>query len=264
MSITDLTEQHDTYKKWRERSWSNITGITLHQTACRLGVREKRWHSVSAHVGIPRNGRVFHIHPLHIRVPHAPYFNGDCVGIEIDGSFYGVEGVRQTHWADNGGPHVLKDEQIAGAREAIAWIVQQGADNGTNIKNIYAHRQASANRESDPGSAIWQAVGLWAQEELHLVNEPMHTRSTGLPIPEEWDPRSVVNYRGRRTDRGVRWYQEILGFTGDDIDGDHGSMTTKALRIWQTDQGLEVTGRVDGPTRQRMEDVAGPPPAIEG
>lgn len=247
--LLDLTGKHPVTKGDKDlRPWERITGITLHQTACRLGTRPERWYTLGAHVGIPKDGQVLLVNALQVKMWHAGGLNRDTVGVEIDGNFCGIEGRPRTAWSGGGGPHELTQEQIEGARWVLRWICQEVEAHGSRITSIYAHRQSSENRTADPGSRIWQEIGLWACQELGLVSNPMETRGSGLSVPVEWDPRSVRDYRGRLVLDRVRWYQALIGFVGIDVDGDHGPNTTKKLKAWQTARGIEATGRVDGPT----------------
>lgn len=237
------------------RDWKDITGIVLHQTACRLGCNPPRWGKLGAHIGIPSDGNILLVNPLTTEMFHGNGFNSSTVGIEVDGNFCGVEGKTSTLWKKGGGPHTLTEEQIAGVREAIRWVMAEVAANGGAITHIFAHRQSCGDRENDPGSNIWRETGLWAQKELGLVNNPMYKRWTGLPIPIEWDPRSVVDYRCRLVPERVKWYQTLIGFEGDDVDGDHGGGTTEKLKQWQHEHGLKETGEVSAPTFEALENA---------
>ena len=64
------------------------------------------------------------------------------------------------------------------------------------MKFIHAHRQSSADRQSDPGSRIWQDAGIWAQQNLALSDGGKNFKvGTELKIPEAWDPsRTGVIY----------------------------------------------------------------------
>src|SRR5262249_2110065 len=44
------------------RPWTQITGVTLHQTACVLGEKPQRWATVVAHLGVTRAGQVIWMH----------------------------------------------------------------------------------------------------------------------------------------------------------------------------------------------------------
>jgi hypothetical protein len=184
------------------RPWSSITGITLHQTACLLGENPPRWYSVPAHVGVTRRGRILYLHSLSLNVPHGNGLNARTVGVEIDGTFEGVEGDRKTWWPSPGykGPMTPTPEQLEASRDAVRWIVEEVARHGGRVRFIHAHRQSSASRESDPGSRIWQEVGVWAQRELGLSDGgpgfvvAKGGVAQGSPIPESWDPR----YKGVR------------------------------------------------------------------
>lgn len=257
--MLDRTNEHGAFSSYKDpRPWTQITGITLHQTACWLGTRPARWDTLRAHIGIPSDGQIILEHPLTRVVWHAHGYPGYglswlTAGIEIDGNFRGIEGKDSTAWSKGGGPHTPTSEQIASAKEAVRWIIEEVAKNGGKVEFIAAHRQSYKDREADPGSMIWQEVGLWAMVELGLTANPMMAWGNGFAIPVEWDPRSVRNYRNKLVPERVKWYQELIGFTGKDIDGDHGGGTTRRLKEWQKEHDLEPTGEVDGSTFSVLE-----------
>lgn len=264
--ILDLTKKHPRLKRKHKasrtpRSWSTITGIVLHQTACGLSNKPKRWYKLGAHIGITHDGQIFLVNDLQVWMYHANYLNRFTIGIEIAGNYHGVEGKNRTLWEKGGGPHRLHPDQIVAAREACEWICAEAKRQGGRIRKILAHRQGIDDRDADPGQAIWQAVGLWAQDSLGLKNEPLYTRGSGLPIPESWDCRSTVNYFGKTTQRAVRWYQGIVGAA---VDGDHGPETDRCLRAFQGRFGLTRDGVVGPITRAKLEKVGGRPPPVEG
>jgi N-acetyl-anhydromuramyl-L-alanine amidase AmpD len=194
LPVDDETETHPGLQ-WRDREyrpWSKITGITLHQTAVLFGENPQRWHAMNAHIGITRNGRALMICPLQRIVWHGNSLNDTTVGIEVDGYFEGVEGQRRTLWNPATDPkrEPLKPspQQIEACRRTIRWIRDLVRTHGGQLLYIHAHRQSSRLRQSDPGSAIWQACGVWAQRELGLSDGGPGWTSGGLPIPTAWDP----------------------------------------------------------------------------
>lgn len=177
------------------RPWSQITAIVLHQTACTLGERPQRWHSVPIHIGITKQGRMLHLNDLTYNLPHANGFNSRSVGIEIDGSYEGIEGDRKTWWAGGqSAPDALSPAAVQAARDAIVWIYDEVRHHGGKLTHILAHRQSSKDRVSDPGSAIWQQVGMWAQHSLELSDGGEGYQAGGLPIPSAWDARRLARY----------------------------------------------------------------------
>ena len=89
----------------------------------------------------------------------------------------------------------LPPAQRDAARAVVRWIVQVVAANGGKITHIHAHRQSSGERQSDPGSLIWQEVGIWAQGALQLSDGGGGFKvGTGQPIPAAWDSRYSGKY----------------------------------------------------------------------
>lgn len=174
------------------RSWKQITGVTLHQTACVLGEKPQRWRTVAAHLGVTRAGQVTWMHDFEKVVWHGNGFNASTVGIEMDGIYAGVEGDDETFWRPseepNRKPQVPTKELIEAARATVRWICQEVERHGGRVEKLFAHRQASRQRLSDPGSALWQGVALPLQSELKLSDGgPGFTLGNGRPIPERWD-----------------------------------------------------------------------------
>lgn len=179
----------------KPRPWSQITAIVLHQTACTLGERVQRWHSVPIHMGVTKQGRILHLNDFCHNLPHANGFNSRSVGIEIDGSYCGIEGDTKTWWAGGqSSPDVLSAVTYSAARAAVQWIVDEVAHYGGKVTHILAHRQSSKDRVSDPGSAIWQQVGVWAQHSLGLSDGGEGYQQGGSPIPSAWDARRLARY----------------------------------------------------------------------
>lgn len=198
--FTYLVKEDEGGKKAiRPRSWADITGITLHQTATIFGENPQKFRSISAHLGISRGGHIILINGLNFVVYHGNAFNSHDVGIEVDGHFEGVEGDLMTYWKPKSNPtrQPLRptEEQIQSTRKAIAWIIERVKFHGGEVKWIHAHRQSSKFRTSDPGSHIWKEVGLWAKKEFGLQDGGPDFTAGGYPIPKEWDPSYTTRYR---------------------------------------------------------------------
>jgi N-acetyl-anhydromuramyl-L-alanine amidase AmpD len=178
------------------RSWTQITGMTLHQTACLLGERPQRWGTVVAHLGVTRAGQVLWMHDFEKVVWHGNGFNSFTIGIEMDGTYAGIEGEDRTFWrpADEPDrkPQAPTLELVEGAKATVRWICHEVARHGGRIQRLLAHRQSSSARQCDPGSALWQQVAMPLHKELGLDDGgPGYTVGTGCPIPEKWDPSRV-------------------------------------------------------------------------
>lgn len=183
------------------RKWSKVTGVTLHQTACYLGERPERWLNVGCHIGITRTGKILWLHDFTDLVVHGHGWNAQCVGIEIDGLYAGIQGNPRTVWDDPSTPHReqgmdIRPEQMEAVKAAIRWIGQVIASHKGKLRALVAHRQSTDDRTSDPGSGIWQAVALPLMKELGLSDGgPGFVLGNGEPIPEAWDPeRTGIRY----------------------------------------------------------------------
>ncbi|MCB9753298.1 MAG: N-acetylmuramoyl-L-alanine amidase [Myxococcales bacterium] len=185
----DLTRQSSPEKRKRERVWSTITGITLHQ----LGVHrfaESAWPRVTAHLGVHEDGRVFLIHPLTAYLWSSNALNRDTIAIAVAGNFRFSEREPSSYWRGGGGPSRLSPAAEHGLRRSIRYALAQARGRGGAIRYIYAHRQARDCKSLCPGELVWRAGGVWAQEALGLSDGGFgYTRADGRPIPPEWDPR---------------------------------------------------------------------------
>lgn len=180
----------------KTRRWNQIDAVCLHQTACVLGESVPRWHSIPIHFGITRRGQILFLNDLTYNLPHANGFNTRSVGLELDGSYAGIEGDKKTWWKSGNllEPQTPTPELIESARKAIMWIEKEIARNGGKLKYVLAHRQSSMQRVSDPGSKIWKEVGVWCQDVLGLSDGGEGFTQGGKPIPEVWDTKRLARY----------------------------------------------------------------------
>jgi len=179
----------------RRRTWQDVTGICLHQTACVLGERPARWDTIGCHVGITRTGKVIWLHDFDFNVAHGGLWNTHTVGIEMDGLYEGILGNPKTLWDD---PETkerekatfITPETVSATKNVIRWICAEVARHDGAVMNLVAHRQSSSSRENDPGSGLWQAVALPMHKELGLSDGGLGFKlGSGYAIPEAWDPR---------------------------------------------------------------------------
>lgn len=182
-----------------KRDWSKVTGICLHQTACVLGENPPRWDTVGCHAGVTRNGQVILLHDFDRLIVHGNGWNTQTVGIEIDGTYEGIEGDIKTFWKDPENPKQKPQRPTAEAIEAtkqlIRFICAEVERHGGKVKALVAHRQASVNRRSDPGSAIWKQIALPMSEELGLNDGGEGFKlGNGYAIPTAWDPKRKAKY----------------------------------------------------------------------
>lgn len=190
----DLRAQAGLAHDYGLRPWSKVTGVCLHQTACVLGEQPERWTTVGAHLGITRGGKVIFLHDFDRLIVHGNGWNTECVGIELDGMYAGIEGDLCTFWQPPGQPRrppqAPTPELVEAAKATIRWIKAVVESHGGALNALVAHRQASQERQSDPGSALWQQVAVPLHEELALTDGGVGFKlGTGYPIPESWDAR---------------------------------------------------------------------------
>src|SRR5256885_12949266 len=71
----------------------------------------------------------------------------------------------------------LPEAQMKAVQTTIKWIIDSVAAQNGAIKTVHPHRQSSKDRQSDPGSLIWQTLGLWAKNTFGLKDGGKNFRS---------------------------------------------------------------------------------------
>lgn len=197
----DLSERC-TNTAWRkkDRPWSEITGVTLHQTGCPMAENLERWLDLKAHYGVTYSGQLYRVHRETDFGWHAQGLSHHEIGIEIAGLFLGVESDPKTRpgapksWATQS----ITPAQVTATKDLIRYLVALVKYHGGALTEIHAHRQGApkddpkAGRKPDPGSKVWQEVALPLMAELGLSDGgPGWTLGKGEPIPEAWDSSRV-------------------------------------------------------------------------
>jgi N-acetyl-anhydromuramyl-L-alanine amidase AmpD len=216
-------DRHVLTKGSGTRKLAEITGATLHQTACVLGENEDRWKGVACHFGITRSGKIIYNTDLIKKVWHGNGFNSKTIGIEIDGHFAGLETldaegnwnpVLSSYWrpksAPNRMPLSITDAQVEACKELIRWLKRLIDAAGGNFEFILAHRQSSASRVSDPGEKTWKLVAVPLLEELNMSDggDDYYILDSkgkaGKPIPSNWDRKrhAKVSYKPKTSTIG--------------------------------------------------------------
>ena len=190
------------------RAWKQISGVMHHRTACVLGETPTRYLPVNAHIGVTMGGRIVLAHAWDKMIwsGHGP--SPWTISIEWDGN---PEGRPGYHWKPGGGPHPITDEQVKAADVLLGLLLKAFEQNGQTLKYIVAHRQASDQREADPGWECWQKIAIPWMEKTGAIPGPREghpptdglkipvgyagdTWGTGGQIPKDWDPRSTVPF----------------------------------------------------------------------
>lgn len=195
--LVDIRGTHPSPKLYsRKRKWSEITGVTLHQTGCDMPENPAAWKRLNAHIGILRSGICVIVNKSTDMIYHAQGLSPSTIGIEIEGNFCGIAGNKKTLWKGGGGPHTLTDKMIDALYIAFDFIRQEFRYAERPWLQIHAHRQSSRSRRGDPGSEIWQKVAMPWAARLGLSEYDGGAgwhKPKGLPIPQTWNPE----YKGK-------------------------------------------------------------------
>lgn len=206
------------------RSARAVTGIVVHQTATPFDVAAYQvaqaggdanlalrmrvqgrigpdYKPVACHAMAFRRGWAVLTRPLRSYVHHGNGLNSSTLGVEIEGRYPGLEDDPETATPEHmrttwgGEPQDVTDLVVDAARETLRRLLIAARAEGMPIRWIYAHRQSSIDRRSDPGSELWRRVVLeYAVPVLGLETKPSLTTGDGRPIPEKWDPNGLGAY----------------------------------------------------------------------
>ena len=185
-----------------------VDGITIHQTGIRFGVNERqiarangdeklalaqRAKKVACHA-LAFDGFYAKTYPLEWYIYHGNGLNRKTLGLEIDGLYPGLRDDPITVEREDlatiweGTATALTDSRVKAARAALRYLVEEGRKLGMPIKYVYAHRQSSSTRRSDPGEEIWRKVVTeYGVSVLGLETRTGFTTGMGRPIPDPWD-----------------------------------------------------------------------------
>jgi len=193
----DLTAQASKDPRRGPRPWTQVNGVTLHQTGCPMGESAGRWYGLKAHYGVTYSGQIYRVHPEEEMIWHAQQLSKTQIGIEISGFYCGIEGDLKTR---PGGPaswgvQSVTPEQITAVKELVRYLARLLLSRGAKLTHLNAHRQSTDDRRPDPGSKVWREIALPLMSELTLTDGgPNWVIGRGMPIPKDWDPRSTAKY----------------------------------------------------------------------
>lgn len=198
------------------RDPSAVTGIVVHQMATPIPItkaqiaraggdetlaRAVRAQRTAAHCAALRDGLVVMCRPLRTYLLHGNRFNAYTLGLEIEGKYSGIrddpstapDEARLSTW--RGPPQVVTPVVVEAARDALAWMIHEGRKEGMFVDgvDVFAHRQSSKSRRSDPGEELWERVVLdYAVPVLGVRVRSDVVVGSGRPVPIEWDPVAGV------------------------------------------------------------------------
>jgi hypothetical protein len=110
-------------------------------------------------------------------------------------------------------------------------------------------------RKMEVGSTSVGFLGVQQRQEGGLTLDSMVHRLVQLAVQDIDGMKASSRGSARRGDSGVASVQKALNAAGYDAgpaDGLMGAHTRAAIRAFQQDRGLEVTGRLDDETRQML------------
>lgn len=224
MAVIDLTHEQKNPPKVQKkhklgangkvvvRPAATITGIVVHQTACFFGLSQaqikasggdrdlalhRRGLNIACHVIAYAHGHAVHVNPFEWWVHHGNGFNATTLGLEVEGIFQGSLAKPK-----KSGELPLSATGLAAAKEAIDYMVVEGKKRGIVLTEVFAHRQSSSDRRSDPGEELWKQLVLGHAVKVHKLKTNVGLalpasnprNGPGKPIPKQWDPSATAPY----------------------------------------------------------------------
>lgn len=199
------------------RKWSEIFGVTVHQTASgHLHADHRSVTNIPAHAIIHQDDAITLLHPAVLRMPHGNALNGPTIGVEVDCRVPGLlddpstepREDRRSFWlgqkAKNEGKSMEElivpatSGQMNSLEKLLLYyhgmFITHAPDKHHEHWGVYTHRQGHSSRASDPGQFIAQHLEVLRAAE-NWKDVSLERYGTGRPQPDQWVGRS----------RGVRY-----------------------------------------------------------
>lgn len=197
---TPVKKFYGQMRPWNDTGDQNcIRGVMLHQTGCWMPEDPNVWRRINAHVGITRAGVLILMFPFEMLIWHGNGLTRPTIGVEIAGLFRGVESDPRSYWPREATTHEFNAEQER-ACEALYYIVAHEFEkHGGKWAFVYAHRQSSDMRMSDPGESVWKKIALdWKARAGGALRDggPTYKVDSGKPVPSDWDPSYPAKFWG--------------------------------------------------------------------
>lgn len=187
----------------RKRNIDVVRGATLHQAAALIS-RPETAARVHCHDMVLTDARVARVADLEDRLSAANGLNTNSFSVEVACRAAGIKGDLRTFWRPRSKPNIqpteATDEQIEVTRNLLVDRFAELRDKrqAAGLPDVqffvWAHRQSSKQKPSDPGSRIWKGVVPWACRELDLKVGDYNGRKKGLSIPTAWGGPAGVRY----------------------------------------------------------------------
>jgi peptidoglycan hydrolase-like protein with peptidoglycan-binding domain len=204
VTFVDRRGQHDppglyqadkSPRVWTGEGDNVIRGVTLHQTGALISDDPHAFDMGNFHIVVLRTGMVVLTNPLEWNIRHAHGLSDSTIGIEFHGNKLGVHGDPSTVWNEGSEPTDMTPAQLKATEFLFSWLKNEFERNGGKWEFVHAHRQASKDRRADPGSEIWEAIGLrWIKELGATDGGPDFKIGDGMEIPKQWNPGYSTDY----------------------------------------------------------------------
>ena len=182
-------------RPWSGEAFNVIRGVTLHQTGCIIGSHPKLYDVGNFHIAVLQDGTIIISNPFEWHIQHAHELSDSTIGIEFQGNFIGVDGQPDTVWNEGSDLNQMTEAQLKASELLFGWLRLQFDINGGDWEVVHAHRQASEDRKADPGSEVWQKIGMnWIKWLGATDGGPDFSVGNGSPIPKTWNPDYTTDY----------------------------------------------------------------------
>lgn len=193
---------------FRARRLSGVSKcVTWHQTGVERDVDSKRYHLISSHYAIRRDGAVLWLFDHDVRLLTSNSLDRSplhSIGVEMCGNFEGEDGSGRWWSPDRMGKGRATEAQLKSAEWLLDRIRTMTADEGGEITHCFPHRVSGRNSKGKPNRPICPGSRIWSHiEDLSLQ------RGMSVPGPKEKFGGSTIPLEWR----SGRWLddQELSG-----------------------------------------------------
>lgn len=196
--VVDIRGTHPRARLYhRKRPWTEIRGVTLHQTGCNMPQNPRGWLRLNAHDGVTLEGKIAIVNDPADFIWHAQGLSEHTIGLEFEGNHCGIAGDESTLWKGGGPAAHVTEEMLIAADRLFDIRLADFENNNQPWTEIHGHRQSSATRRADPGSEIWQKIAIPWAKKLGLSEADGgegFKYKKGRVIPVDWNPCYTGKY----------------------------------------------------------------------
>ena len=137
------------------------------------------------------SGYVLDNSDVHDWTHHGGYLNF-ALSWSLEGKYPSRRSKRQSKHTE------LTNDIIETGRAGLERLIHRSREAGAPADQIVPHRTGSSNRLADCGEEVWQEIVVPVGKKMDCEFLYSFKRSTGRPIPNDWDESALYDWRGNR------------------------------------------------------------------